>query len=175
MSREVREIARKIKDIDPKHPFRTESSAQLLEKLYAMGLISTRWDLSLADGVTATSFCRRRLPVVMFRSKFLQYVHSLFIFYKFMISSTDKMAESIKHATKLIQQGHVRVGPELIKDPAFLVTRSLEDFVTWVDNSAIRKHVLEYNNTVSFISRFIDSSVRYVNNFCLIFSVMISI
>ena len=59
------------------------------------------------------------------------------------------MAESLKHATKLIQQGHVRVGPELIKDPAFLVTRSLEDFVTWVDNSAIRKHVLEYNNTVS--------------------------
>lgn len=59
------------------------------------------------------------------------------------------MSESIKGATKLIEQGHVRVGPELIKDPAFLVSRTLEDFVTWVDGSAIRKHVLNYNNTVS--------------------------
>ncbi|XP_077298634.1 U3 small nucleolar ribonucleoprotein IMP3 isoform X2 [Arctopsyche grandis] len=125
LSREVRDLARKIKEIDPKHPFRTESSAQLLEKLYVMGLITTRWDLSLADEVNATSFCRRRLPVIMFK---------------------NKMAESLKTATKLIEQGHVRVGPELIKDPAFLVSRSLEDFVTWVDNSAIRKHILEYNN-----------------------------
>lgn len=59
------------------------------------------------------------------------------------------MSESIKEATKFIEQGHVRVGPEVVKDPAFLVTRSLEDFVTWVDGSAIRKHVLEYNEMVS--------------------------
>lgn len=55
------------------------------------------------------------------------------------------MSETIKGATKLIEQGHVRIGPELVKDPALLVTRNLEDFVTWVDNSKIRKHVLEYN------------------------------
>lgn len=61
----------------------------------------------------------------------------------------DRMAENIKEATKYIEQGHVRVGPEVVKDPAFLVTRSLEDFVTWVDGSAIRKHVLEYNDMVS--------------------------
>lgn len=63
-------------------------------------------------------------------------------------SITDRMSESIKEATKFIEQGHVRVGPEVVKDPAFLVTRSLEDFVTWVDGSAIRKHVLEYNDMV---------------------------
>ncbi len=38
----------------------------------------------------------------------------------------------------------IRVGPDVVKDPAFLVTRNLEDFVTWVDTSAIRKKVLEY-------------------------------
>lgn len=59
------------------------------------------------------------------------------------------MSETIKEATKFIEQGHVRVGPEVVKDPAFLVNRSLEDFVTWVDGSAIRKHVLEYNEMVS--------------------------
>lgn len=29
---------------------------------------------------------------------------------------------------------------------------NLEDFVTWVDTSAIRKHILEYNNTVSYLN-----------------------
>lgn len=55
------------------------------------------------------------------------------------------MSETIKNATKLIEQGHVRVGTNVVKDPAFLVNRTLEDFVTWVDSSKVRKHVLEYN------------------------------
>ncbi|KAJ8918025.1 hypothetical protein NQ315_011478 [Exocentrus adspersus] len=124
LSRNIRELVRKIKEIDPKHPFRTECSAQLLEKLYLMGLIPTRWDLSLAEKVTASCFCRRRLAVVMVR---------------------NKMSETIKGAVKLIEQGHVRIGPELVKDPALLVSRTLEDFVTWVDSSKIKQHVLEYN------------------------------
>lgn len=88
--------------MDPKHPFRIEQSALLLEKLYLMGLIPTKWDLSLCDKITASCFCRRRLPVVMVR---------------------NKMSESVKMATQLIEQGHVRVGTEVVKDPAFLVTR----------------------------------------------------
>lgn len=64
------------------------------------------------------------------------------------------MSENVKNATELIDQGHVRVGTELVKDPAFLVSRTLEDFVTWVDSSAIRRHVMEYNNIVSSFSFF---------------------
>merc|ERR1712203_1257936 len=123
LSREIREIVRKIKDLDTKSPHRVEMSAAFLEKLFNMGMIPTKWNLELCDSVTASSFCRRRLPVVMVRSK---------------------MAENIKTATQLIEQGHVRVGSDVVKDPAFLVTRNLEDFVTWVDTSAIRKHVMEY-------------------------------
>jgi hypothetical protein len=33
LSREIRTVARKIKEIDPSEPFRTDSSAALLEKL----------------------------------------------------------------------------------------------------------------------------------------------
>uniref|UniRef100_A0A1B6MSN6 U3 small nucleolar ribonucleoprotein protein IMP3 n=1 Tax=Graphocephala atropunctata TaxID=36148 RepID=A0A1B6MSN6_9HEMI len=124
LSREIRTVARKIKEIDPSESFRTDSSASLLEKLYVMGLIDTKWNLESCDGVTASSFCRRRLPVVMVRLR---------------------MAQTVKMAAQLIQQGHVRVGTEVVKDPAFLVTRNLEDFVTWVDSSAIKKHILEYN------------------------------
>lgn len=66
------------------------------------------------------------------------------------------MSEFMKNATDLIEQGHVRVGTEVVKDPAFLVSRTLEDFVTWVDSSKIRRHVMEYNNMVSNIDELID-------------------
>ena len=31
-------------------------------------------------------------------------------------------------------------------DPAFLVTRALEDYVTWVDTSKIRRKISKYND-----------------------------
>lgn len=34
-----------------------------------------------------------------------------------------KMAENISAATKFVEHGHVRVGPEIVMDPAFLVNR----------------------------------------------------
>lgn len=102
LAREIRELGRKIKEVEADNPFRIEQSALLLEKLYMLGLISTKWDLSLTQKLTASSFCRRRLPVVMVR---------------------NKMSQTIKMAIQLIEQGHVRVGVEVIKDPAFLVTR----------------------------------------------------
>jgi len=57
-----------------------------------------------------------------------------------------KMAEHLKEAVTYIEQGHVRVGPEVVTDPAFLVTRNMEDFITWVDSSKIKKRVRQYND-----------------------------
>jgi len=54
------------------------------------------------------------------------------------------MAENVSAATKLVEQGHVRVGPEPVTDTAFLVSRSMEDFVTWVDGSKIKRNILRY-------------------------------
>lgn len=68
--------------------------------------------------------CRRRLSTVLVRLKF---------------------AEHLKEAVTYIEQGHIRVGPDTVTDPAFLVTRNLEDFVTWVDSSKIKRKVLQYN------------------------------
>lgn len=78
MSRTIREMAKKISEIDAKDPFRTEMSALLLEKLYVLGLIPTKWDLNNAANISASSFCRRRLPVVMVRSKLLPSKQILF-------------------------------------------------------------------------------------------------
>jgi U3 small nucleolar ribonucleoprotein protein IMP3 len=61
-----------------------------------------------------------------------------------------KMAETIKQAHEVIEQGHIRVGTDTITDPAFLVTRSMEDFVTWVDSSKLKAKILKYNDKVEF-------------------------
>lgn len=46
-----------------------------------------------------------------------------------------------------VEQGHVRIGPKLVTDPAFVVTRAQEDAITWTNASKIKRHVLDYNNT----------------------------
>nr|CAB3470167.1 unnamed protein product [Digitaria exilis] len=59
-----------------------------------------------------------------------------------------KFAEHLKEAVTYIEQGHVRVGPDTVTDPAFLVTRNMEDFITWVDSSKIKRKVMEYNDAL---------------------------
>lgn len=113
-----------LKQVDPKDPFRVEMTDRLLEKLYNIGVIPTKKSLSLCDKLTVSSFCRRRLATVLVR---LHY------------------AERLTEAVKYIEQGHIRVGPDTVTDPAFLVTRAFEDFVTWVDTSKIKRKVLQYN------------------------------
>ncbi|XP_053963704.1 U3 small nucleolar ribonucleoprotein protein IMP3 [Anastrepha obliqua] len=125
LSREVRTLGEKIKSLEDTDPFKSEAASMLLEKLYSMGLMRNKIDLEMATRLTASSFCRRRLPVVMVKCR---------------------LSQNLKNATDLIEQGHVRVGPDMITDPAFLVTRNLEDFVTWVDSSKIKQHVLRYND-----------------------------
>jgi len=52
----------------------------------------------------------------------------------------------LKEAVTYIGQGHVRAGPNKVTDPAFLETRNMEDFSTWVDSSKIKRKVLRYND-----------------------------
>ena len=56
----------------------------------------------------------------------------------------------------------MRVGPETITDPAFMVTRSMEDFVTWVDTSKIRRKVLDYNDKVNEVVETFRDFEQYV-------------
>ena len=57
-----------------------------------------------------------------------------------------KMSQSVREAVTFIEQGHVRVGPETVTDPAFLVTRSMEDHVTWLNSSKIKRTIQKYND-----------------------------
>ncbi|CAL8471883.1 g11425 [Coccomyxa elongata] len=121
----VTKLVNVIKRLDPQDPVRVELTDQVLDKLYNMGVISTKKSLVQLERLSTSSMCRRRLSVVMVRLK---------------------MAETLREACTFIEQGHVRVGPETVLDPAFLVTRPMEDFVTWVDTSKIRRKVMQYND-----------------------------
>ena len=57
-----------------------------------------------------------------------------------------RMSDHIQAAIKLIEQGHVRVGTDVITDTAYLVTRNMEDFVTWVDSSKIKRNIMKYRD-----------------------------
>jgi U3 small nucleolar ribonucleoprotein protein IMP3 len=98
---------------------------QLLKKLFDMGIINTQKSIQRADEITASAICRRRLPVIMVRLK---------------------MAETVKNAVEFVEQGQVRIGPNVVTDPAFLVTKTMEDYVTWVDSSKVRRTVQKYND-----------------------------
>uniref|UniRef100_A0AAV1URN7 U3 small nucleolar ribonucleoprotein protein IMP3 n=1 Tax=Peronospora matthiolae TaxID=2874970 RepID=A0AAV1URN7_9STRA len=121
----ISRVVSRLKKRPVTDPYRIQTTTTLLEKLYHLGLIQTTKSLLKAEEVTVSAFCRRRLPVVLVRVN---------------------MAESLKEATTFVEQGHVRVGPTVVTDPAFLVTRSMEDFVTWVDSSKIKRTIMKYND-----------------------------
>ncbi|ORX52385.1 30S ribosomal protein S4 [Hesseltinella vesiculosa] len=121
----IKQLANRISLLDARDPVRAEQEKALLEKLYNLGIISSTSKFSDCNKVTVSAFCRRRLPIVMCRLK---------------------MAETVKEAVTFVEQGHVRVGPKTINDPAFMVNRNMEDFVTWVDTSKIKRKILKYND-----------------------------
>lgn len=120
-------LVSKLKAMKKDDKQRSEISGDLLRKLYILGIIDSDSSLAKAEAVTVSAFCRRRLAVVMVRLK---------------------MAESVKEAVALVETGNVRCGPNVITDPAFLVTRNMEDFLTWSDDSKIKRHIAKYHNNI---------------------------
>lgn len=103
----LRQLAHKLTLLPPDDPVRIRYEDLMLEKLFEMGILSTggsgKGKLSdVEHKVTVSAMARRRLGVVMTRLR---------------------MADTVQAATKFIEQGHVRVGTEVVTDPAFLVTR----------------------------------------------------
>jgi len=120
----LRSLAHQLSNLDPSDPVRIKHEKLILEKLYDMGILSERTKLSEVERKVGVSrFARRRLNVVMTRLG---------------------MGDTVQSALKFIEQGHVRVGTQVVTDPAFMVTRNLEDFVTWVDSSKIKRNILKY-------------------------------
>ena len=109
----------------PNNPVRIRITEQLLDKLHRMGVLEQKTSLSRVERLTASAFARRRLPVILVRLKY---------------------CEHLEQATEFVRQGQIRVGPEVINDPAFLVSRAMADFITWADGSKIKAAVAKYND-----------------------------
>ncbi|EGG17304.1 U3 small nucleolar ribonucleoprotein protein [Cavenderia fasciculata] len=107
-------------------PVKKQVTDQLVEKLYDMGVVDEKVTASLAK-VGVSHFCRRRILSMLVQHKF---------------------AQNLTHSMTLIKHCHVRIGPEVVTDPAFLVTRKFQDLMTWTDQSSMKKKVMEYNNNL---------------------------
>ncbi|OXV09545.1 hypothetical protein Egran_02690 [Elaphomyces granulatus] len=127
----LRQLAHKLSALDPDgDPFRKKIEGEVLEKLWTMGLLKQSREQGgglsrIERDVTVSAFARRRLGVIMVR---------------------NGMVETVKAAVTFIEQGHVRVGTDVVTDPAFLVTRNMEDYVTWVDSSKIKRTIMKYQD-----------------------------
>lgn len=120
----IRQLITQLRYLPADSKIRMEVTQQILEKLFHMGLIHEKLGLAEVDKVGVEAFCKRRIATV---------VRDL------------KMAPNCEFAAKSIHHGHVRVGTTQIRDPAFLVPRGQEDYVTWMAGSKIRQHVDMFN------------------------------
>jgi len=104
---------------------RIRMSETLLDKLHQMSIIPTGKLLDECERVNVSDFCRRRLATVLTQNKF---------------------SERISDAVRLIEQGHVSIGPEVVSQPAVHVTREMEDNLKWSVGSKIKRHTMKFQN-----------------------------
>ena len=111
--------------LKPDDEYRIKKTRELLEKLYDLGLVKTKSSLKEIDEIGISKFCRRRLSVILFRNKY---------------------CESIKQAITYIEQGQIQLGTDVVYNPAVMVTRSMEDHISWVQKSKIQRKIDTYND-----------------------------
>ena len=122
----IKKLVAKLKTLKPTDEYRIKKTKEILDKMYSLGLITHQTSLLDVDKIGISTFCRRRLSYLMFKNKY---------------------CESIKEAVTFIEQGNVRVGVDIVTNPGFMITRALEDHITWSNGKIIRK-IKEYNDTV---------------------------
>ena len=113
---------------DNKDKFRISMVENLSQKLYDIGVVNYKDKFNLKkinEQLSVSALCRRRLGCVLVRLRFVK---------------------TLKEAVSFIEAGHVRVGVEVVTDPSMIVTRDMEDYVTWVDSSRIKRHIEKFNN-----------------------------
>ena len=120
----VRGLMGQLRYLPSDSKIRMQITKELTKKAHDMALIAEPTGLAEIDKLGVEAFCKRRLASQLVRLR---------------------MAGNCKIASDFIEHGHIRVGPTQVRDPAFLVPRTLEDHITWVDGSKIRQHIDNFN------------------------------
>lgn len=119
--KKLSETLSRLKDSDPT---KLVIAKKLINLLYDTGIITEKTLLQCTK-VTVSSFCERRLP---------------------MIVAKRKLVQSFAHADEFVQHGHIRVGTRIVNDTSLIIPRSMEEFVTWSDTSKIKVKIDEFND-----------------------------
>lgn len=120
----TRSLMTHLRHLPADSKIRIEITQQLVDKMFDMGLLHEKLGLSEVDKTGVEAYCKRRLPTLMVKLK---------------------MAPNCKFASDFIHHGHVRVGINQVRDPAMLVPRTLDDYITWMPGSKIRQHIDSFN------------------------------
>lgn len=91
----LRQLAHRLAALDPEDAYRTRVESELLEKLWAMGILKRSREQgaglsSVEHDVTVSALCRRRLGVVMARSGMVDSVKTVispFFFFRFLLQT----------------------------------------------------------------------------------------
>ncbi|EER17695.1 U3 small nucleolar ribonucleoprotein IMP3, putative [Perkinsus marinus ATCC 50983] len=120
----VTKVVAQLRKLPASDEERIKMTEVLLDKLYTMGVIPTASSLDKCVELSASSFARRRLSVVVTRNHF---------------------TEQVSQANRYIEQGHISIGPDVVSDPAMHVTREMEDCLQWSQGSKVKRNVMEFN------------------------------
>lgn len=106
-----------------------------------MGLSSKNGGLAELEALSASCFCRRRLATVLVVSHFCETLEQA-------ISVIEGGRKTVQNDTlpelicsRLFCLPDIRLGPDLVTDPAFHVTREMADHIAWAEGSSMKRCV----------------------------------
>lgn len=121
----VQQLVAKVRLLSYDSDIKTKVAKELLTFLHGLGVVEGTVSLEGCEKISVSAFCKRRLPHVLIKLK---------------------MAKHMNHAISLIEHGHIRIGMDLVTDPARLVTRDMEDLVTWSEGSKYKRAIQEFKD-----------------------------
>jgi U3 small nucleolar ribonucleoprotein protein IMP3 len=99
-----------LKKLESSDNLRVEITDRILSTLESLGVIPFKKSINQLERLSTASFLRRRLIVIIVQLHF---------------------AKTLKDANNLVTQGHIRVGPTIVTDPDTLVTKNMQNFISW--------------------------------------------
>ncbi|KAI5185876.1 U3 small nucleolar ribonucleoprotein IMP3 [Nematocida homosporus] len=120
----IRRLALALAKLNDNDDVKIQMVKELVAKLHTLGLVKGKSLLDCAK-VGVSSFCRRRLSTIV---------------------ADLKMVPDIKTAANFIKHGHIKVGTQIINDPGLIISRAMEDYITWREGSKIKATIEQFTD-----------------------------
>ncbi|KAH9385832.1 U3 small nucleolar ribonucleoprotein IMP3 [Nematocida major] len=118
----IKRLSLALAKLNDNEPMKQILVRELSSRLFSLGLINAKTLLECA-GISVAAFCKRRLSSVL---------------------ESTKIVPDIKTAVTFIGDGHIKVGTEIVTDPSLIVSRTMQDYITWREGSAVKRTIDEF-------------------------------